>query len=226
MTDRTDDFNRADGGLGANWTVMSDASNTGTLNIVSNQVKINTNGLDAASRWSADTFSGDHYGQCVATTIGTNSGLGPTVRNQLATTAKYEADSNNTSSTLYYFDGTNWTSLTAVLTGIANGDTLRFEVVGTGLTYRRNGTSILTATDATLSGGAPGLHLFEATSETIVADDWLGGPITATGSPNQQNDWPLPVSAVPTNIHRGYTAGMPQPIMQGLAVTLLGQACL
>jgi hypothetical protein len=178
VTDRTDNFNRANGGLGANWTVMSDASNTGTLNIVSNQVKINTNGLDAASRWSADTFSGDHYAQCVATSITSpSSGIGPTIRNQLATTAKYELDVNTASQNLYYFDGTNWTSLTSNITGIVSGDLIRLEVVGTGLTSRVNGVSSLTVTDATLSGGAPGLHIFENTGDTVIVDDWLGGPI-------------------------------------------------
>jgi hypothetical protein len=177
VTDRTDDFNRANGGLGANWTAQVDTFVTDTLAIVSNQVT-NTVNLDAASLWSADKFANDQYAQCVIANLNAGSNGGPTVRGQSTGTKRYEFDAGNAAGqTLYYYDGaTNWTTL-ASNSGVANGDTIRLEVTGTGLTCKVNGATTITATDATLSSGAPGLHKNNQATPANTLDNWLGGPI-------------------------------------------------
>lgn len=180
MTDRTDNFNRANGGLGANWTALTDANVTDTLTIVSNAVTGTAINLDSASYWSADTFQNDQYSQCVvAGTLGGDN-MGPTVRNQATGTKRYEYDGGVSSGqTLYYYDGaTGWNTL-ASSGGITNGDTLRLEVTGTSLVCKDNGSQTLTATDATLSSGAPGMHANPQFTTNCNMDDWLGGPITA-----------------------------------------------
>lgn len=185
MTDRTDDFNRANGGLGANWTALTDANVTDTLAIVSNTARGTTLNLDSASYWSADTFANDQYSECVvaATTGGDN--LGPTVRNQATGTKRYEYDvGNSAGQTLFYYDGaTGWNTL-ASGGGIFNGHTFRLEVTGTSLVCKDNGLTTLTATDATLSSGAPGIHANPQFTTSCTIDDWLGGPIAGGAAPD------------------------------------------
>ena len=70
----TDDFNRADGPLGANWTKPPASENN--LVIVNNQV-----GVDDVEQshnyafWSADSFSEDQYSQVTMVNIGNWNGV-------------------------------------------------------------------------------------------------------------------------------------------------------
>jgi hypothetical protein len=198
VVDRTDNFNRADGGLGANWTAFTDTFMTATLAIASNVVTQSSNGTDAFSLWTADTFQNDQYSQCVIASATGSSNSGPIVRGTTGGTNKhYEFDAGpGATSAIYLYDaGVGWTSL-ATGVAVANGDTLRLEITGTTLTAKVNAATNCTATDATLSSGNPGMHNFPDTGQTITLDDWLGGPITAAGAaPFSQNDWPSPTGA-------------------------------
>lgn len=191
MTDRTDDFNRTNGGLGANWTAQTDAQVTGTLAIISNAVEPPVS-TDAHSYWSADTFASDHYAQVkYVSQSDAGSNGGPTVRAQSATNRHYEADysSGFSASAMLYYDGTNWNFLGGLPT-VSGGETIKFEVTGTTLTPSVNGTPSTGATDASLSGGGPGIHCFSQ-SGNFTVDDWLGGPITAASNPVLPIIWPV-----------------------------------
>lgn len=186
MTDRTDNFNRADGGLGANWTTRTDGGNTGSLVISTNKVVVNANFQDSVAYWSADSFPDDQYSQAVFTLGGGgNSGTaGIAVRITTSGTLKYydiELSTGAFSSGIVYYDGTTWNTLTTT-TSAANGDLIRFEVTGTTLTAKVNGTTLSTTTDANIASGSPGMHIYDENSGTFW-DDWLGGPISSGASP-------------------------------------------
>ena len=61
-TSASDNFNRADGGLGANWTAISD----GGMAIASQQVT-GTAGALTGDIWTANTFTSDQYSQVQVT---------------------------------------------------------------------------------------------------------------------------------------------------------------
>jgi hypothetical protein len=183
VTDRTDDFNRANGGLGANWTAIADA-NHATLAIATNKVVVGTNNTDCASIWSADTFQNDQYSEATYTVGTSASNQGCIVRGRTSPNIRYYdfllGSGGAFLDAIEYYDGTTWNGL-ATAAGSGSG-TVRCEVTGTSIVGKFNGTTVLTVTDATLSSGAPGLHLYDGVSDATM-DDWLGGPITATTQP-------------------------------------------
>ena len=78
-TSASDDFNRADGGLGANWTAMSD----GGMAISSQQVTGSAGVLTGDMR-TAESFSSDQYSEVEVTSTQLTGGqwVGPAVRVQ------------------------------------------------------------------------------------------------------------------------------------------------
>ena len=75
----SDDFNRADGGLGANWTGVSD----GGLSISSQAVVGSSAGV-AGDIWTGQTYASDQYSQVEVTSTQLTGGqwIGPAVRAQ------------------------------------------------------------------------------------------------------------------------------------------------
>ena len=70
----TDDFNRADGGLGVNWAKPVPASEH-TLVIVNNQVRVDIENSHNYAFWSADSFSQDQYSQVRISNVGPWNGV-------------------------------------------------------------------------------------------------------------------------------------------------------
>lgn len=64
------------------------------------------------------------------------------------------------------------TLLGSVSVTLAAGDVLRIEAKGSALTVSRNGVSIITATDAAVIGGKPGLWNRGGTLDASLAHDW------------------------------------------------------
>ena len=65
----SDDFNRADGGLGVNWVKPVPASEN-NLVIVNNQVGVDVEDSHNYAFWSADSFSQDQYSQVRISNVG------------------------------------------------------------------------------------------------------------------------------------------------------------
>ena len=78
-TSAADNFNRADGALGANWTAISD----GAMAIASQQV-VGTAGKTTGETWSASAFTSDQYSQVQVTSTPLSGGqwIGAAVRVQ------------------------------------------------------------------------------------------------------------------------------------------------
>ncbi len=169
----TDNFNRANSlSLGANWTVTSPMNGGG---ILSNQAA-ERNGVIALAAWNADTFASDHYAQAIVV-LGGSEGPAVCVSGTNGYVA-YWAGAGSSSLVIYRYDS-------GVPTLIANagplaiaGNLVRIERVGSGLTVKVGGTTLLTATDSTYMTGAAGLLLELAVG---VADDWEGGNMPSGG---------------------------------------------
>lgn len=74
----SDNFNRANGAVGANWTEST--SNDG-MNVVSNMVtSANAGSFDNAMFWNADSFANNQYAKITMTTISSTPYAGVIVR--------------------------------------------------------------------------------------------------------------------------------------------------
>jgi len=176
MADATDDFERAS--LGANWTVS-----LGAVTIVgSSDVRGNSAGADSLTRWNANTFNGDHYSEVVVTT-GDDDGGGPAVRHQSGAVTCYAWMMPTTDIwTMYEITAGSYAVLGAnySIAGSTNtGTTARLSVTGSTLTPSIDGGAQATRTDASITGGGPGIGFF---ATTVSFESWLGGPIAAAAA--------------------------------------------
>lgn len=213
----TDAFQRADGTLtGGNWAAASD----GSAAISSGEV-IGTNAVIKGNYRTGETYNSDQYSQVTIGSIANVGGafVGPTVRNQPDGSSCYAA--------IYLRDGTpphvNFYKRTApgaftmfaqhklgVSNGLNSGDVLTLVAEGPQLTLLINGVGAFTTTDATLTGGTPGVTTFNA----VTLDNWEGGNAATTA---------LPAATVTDNFNRadgGMSAGQANwQVMSGYPAT-------
>jgi hypothetical protein len=179
VTDATDNFNRAS--LGTNWTLGLNSIVTSGSTVA----KGNSGGNDSSAWWNLDTFGGDHYAQIVIKTDGDGGGV--LVRHQSGANTFYAFLSDGTRCTMYEVTGGTFATLGAdYANNTVVNDVLKLDATGSTLTPSLNGTPLATRTDASITGGAPGLEVF---STTTTYDDWLGGPILSVGG-TPYNPWP------------------------------------
>jgi hypothetical protein len=182
----TDNFDRADGPLGSNWT------NQGPGFTLTGEIRSNRLAMESpftsrrAARYTAVTFAGDHSSQ-VSVSVLARWMAGAAVRMQSNADTYYAAgfDNNNYSIS----DGANkcriWKYLNHVPSSlavdsschVAAGDTLRLEARGSTLRFYQNGALRLTATDTSLSGGSPGFEFAHDVDGSPVLDDWAGADL-------------------------------------------------
>ena len=177
-----DDFNRADGGLGPNWTNSTWGEG---LSISGNRVVATSQGVHY---WNANTFAADQYSQIRLTGV-VGSWSGVFVRGNLSLGPYYMVAVKPDGAYLYSslsqlaHDGTGW----------ATGDVLRLEVRTVApstarLTVYRNGTELFSYDDAErfIASGQPGIGLRVSTGGMSL-DDWEGGEgVTSSPPPPNQ----------------------------------------
>lgn len=172
----SDDFTRANGGLGSNW---SDTVDEGlTPEISSNQVISDGDG-DAAAYWNADSFNDDQYSQI--TIVDTGSDYSGAVVRASATDCVFgQINTIYGGVAIVWYDGSSWTTIATNSYAVQNGDVLRTEVEGTTYSLYVNGNLKCSGVEASApSSGASGLLV--STTGAIV-DSWSGGNITAGGT--------------------------------------------
>ncbi len=181
-TTATDDFDRADGPLGANWADTSD----GGLAISSRQVTGTNAGGNSGDAWAADNFSSDQYSEVAVSSTALSGGewVGPMVRSQDdgqdAYVGIYYWDYGSPVVELFKRSGGSWEQLGSTYDSgaLTAGTELELEAVGSAITLSENGTVVISATDTSLAGGAPGIMAYG----TPTAGDWSGGNVTGTYS--------------------------------------------
>jgi hypothetical protein len=176
----SDNFNRADGGLGANWTKPLASENN--LVIVNNQVGVDVENSHNYAFWSADSFSQDQYSQVRISNVGRWNGV--IVRAQSLIDRFYLALVFGANEHRIYLrkDGLYYLLSTGSTETWVAGDIIGLEAAGLNpvqLTLFRNGNPVLTYTDTTenLVGGSPGIGIYSPPGDHLVIDDWEGGDL-------------------------------------------------
>lgn len=158
----TDNFTRANGGLGANWTTVTGAS---APQIVGNLVEpAAVGGTNSEARWNADALGNDQYAEIVIVALNTASGRQAAAMVRCASAARtfYSAQASGplgatTTITLEKRVAGTKTVLGSVVTTVAANDVLRISAVGTVLTATLNGATVIQLIDSTIAAGSPGL---------------------------------------------------------------------
>lgn len=186
----TDNFNRAGPALGADWGQVGAGAGSGENVQITASTKFYGAGASCSARWiGAGTFTADQYSSAVILGFGVDF-------NYVGVIARASAD-QDAARDHYIFRVrgiTNAMELTKVVNGtdtslatgtgsFTSGDRIEIECEGTAIRGLRNGSVVLSATDASIATGLPGIHV---TSSGGVAepfgDDWEGGNITAGGA--------------------------------------------
>jgi len=145
-------------------------------------------GNDCPAIWTADTFLADQYAQF--TVESSPAGAGQDYAN-LILRAPNASSSTFPDCYVFYTDGVSDTEIGMLSGGSETllassssvtytpGDVFKFEVIGSVLTAYKNGTSILSASDATYTSGYPGFDLWTTSNNvrigSFMADNASGG---------------------------------------------------
>ena len=174
-----DNFNRANGSLGPNWTDISD----GGLAIVSQAAAGTASAGVSGDIRTAESYTSDQYSQVAVTStqLTGSQWIGPMVRAQNGGQNAYVGIYywNNGSPDLMLFKriSGSWTQLGGTYSSgaLAAGTQLQVKAAGSTISFLQNGVQRITATDTSLSGGAPGIMSYG----TGQVDNWSGGDAAA-----------------------------------------------
>ena len=179
MASVSDNFNRADGAIGANWTVDS-----GSINVVSNVAEPQTASDMNRARYTATAMdSSNHYAQALigGRTAGSNQGA-VTARQASSTWTQYSANFVATSDEYWLrktVDGTEST-LGTYASG-TGAHTLRCTANGSTISMDIDGTERVSVTDSAIASGTyVGIEVYN--SSTGRWDDFAGADLAASGS--------------------------------------------
>jgi hypothetical protein len=186
-----DNFNRANGAIGSNWTFnLNNALNVSGNTVVGTSTSSGIFFNNTISP-AADEFS--QISVAVAPTTNTGDVVGISVRNGASgVSSAYGYTCEGNVGRAIVKDVTNAFSTIAGPTGTPTapcvaGDALRLEAVGSSLTAFRNGVVDLTATDTSLTSGGVGLWIAQGT--TAAGDNWSGGNLHPIGQLDIEQDW-------------------------------------
>jgi hypothetical protein len=170
-----DDFNRADGSLGQNWTSIRE----GGLSIASHAVT-GHNGL-VGDIWTAGAFASDQYSQIEVgskkLTAGQWIGAAVRVRNggRDAFVGIYFSNGGQPELQLFKRSAGSWIQLGTYRSGaLPAGTQLRLVTVGSTIVFLENGQLRLSASDRSISDGAAGIMIYG----TAAAGNWSGGDVS------------------------------------------------
>ena len=174
-TTAADDFNRADGSLGPNWSDISD----GGL-VISSQVVTGTVGQVSGDIWSAQAFGSDQYSQDEVTSAQLTGGqwVGPGVRlqngGQNGYVGFYYWNFGSPELMLFKRSGGGWAEIGGgayPVSPLAAGAKIQVTAVGSKISLLLNGTAVISVTDTSFTGGSPGIVSYG----NPTADNWSGG---------------------------------------------------
>src|SRR5262249_18778553 len=176
----SDDFNRADGSLGAGWADTSD----GGLSISAQAVQGTS--ATAGDIRTAETYSSDQSSQTEVTSTQLSGGqwIGPTVRTQNGGQDTYLGiyfwNNGSQELRLYKRSAGTWTQLgNSYSCGpLPAGTKLKLIAVGSRISFQQDGVERLAVTDTSLTNGAPGIMTFG----TAKADNWTAANTSSSDS--------------------------------------------
>src|SRR5262245_8563315 len=209
-----DDFNRADGPLGANWTRPIASENN--LVIVNNQVGVDVENSHNYAFWSADSFSENQYSQITITKMGSFSGV--IVRADGVLDRFYLGLLVGPNDYRIYrrWDGVYNLLATGTTETWQVGDALRLGVTGSAnpvtVTLSHNGNAVLSWTSSSQAevknGGSPGIGIYSPSGQALTLDNWEGGNLPPLPPDTQPPSTPgnlLATAIGVTQIHLSWT---------------------
>ncbi len=169
----SDNFNRANGSLGAGWTDMTDGGLA-----ISSQVVVGTKAAYSGDIRTGETYASDQSSQIEVTSTQLSGGqwIGAAVRAQNGGQSLYIGlyfwNYGNPELMLFKRISGNWTQLGASSSqgALAAGTQLNLSVTGSTLSFSQNGVVRVTASDSSLTGGAPAVMAYG----TPQGDNWVG----------------------------------------------------
>lgn len=174
MTTFTDNFNRANGAIGAGWV---DADPTIPFLVADNSA-YSTFGDGVAVVAVDDTFHSDQEASVTFTAVGVADRGGPAVRVDTAADTAYAVDVDGFNGAdrrlIRIASGGVKTVIGTVNIAPVAGDRVTLRVVGSTLTVYVNGVLVDTVVDATLTTGAPGMYYQRSNTGVTRLDDFVG----------------------------------------------------
>ena len=167
-TQVTDNFNRADGSLGANWTVTG----TATWSVVSNKAQTTTVAGYTNASYTGSAFANDQYAQAriIAFTGGGKAGVG--VRMNSVNTDGYFCESTGAAAQMIKIVSGSQSNLVTLSVFPGAGDTIKIGVIGTAVTCYNNGAPIGSVTDSSLTTGSAGI---QGVNSSVTVDNFKAG---------------------------------------------------
>lgn len=185
----TDNFNRADGAVGSNWTALQNSSAVASGHtIVSNQCKaIQGTGNYAFSFWNADTFGNDHYSQVVAANLAAYCGSMVRMPASGIVDGYLLFNTLGGSTSLYRLDDGGFALLQSGFTAPAVNSVMKLSAEGTAIKCYDDGVQMgTTQTDATYGTGRAGIFGYNDGSPVVgLVDDWEGGNVGGAPAPKE-----------------------------------------
>ncbi len=168
-------FNGSNGALttyDSNWNYLA-----GTFAITSNTVNSSSAG-DTMARWTAGTFNDNQYAEITITASATGY-IGVGVRFQSGAHTGYGVYCNATDiKIIEWAAGTPTTHYTG--SACIGSDVVRLEISGSTLTLKKNGSTVTTVSDATLTTGRPGL-VGNGNQSTTAGDNFYADSLASQG---------------------------------------------
>jgi len=183
----SDNFNRADGTLGANWTTPANPPAESAMKILGNQVTPVTENVHAYSTWTANSFTADQFSQVKLVAI--NQWNGVILRDVTAVDRCYIGFVFAANDYRFYkrYDGVYTQLLQLTDQTWSAGDTFKMEVYGSNpvrMYIYHNGTMVGDCADNVnqLTTGSPGIGIFSPTGSGLAIDDFVAGNVVDTTS--------------------------------------------
>ena len=170
----SDDFDRADGELGPNWTAISHGGMAISSQVVTGAVGTTTGDISTAASYSSDMYSEVEVtstqltgGQWVGTAVRLQDG------GQDGYLGIYYWNSGNPQLRLYKRSARNWAQLgnSYSVGRLAAGTQLEVVAVGGTVSFLEGRVLRISVTDRSFTGGAPGIMVYG----NATADNWSGG---------------------------------------------------
>jgi len=177
----SDNFNRANGPVGGNWTPFTV---TDTPYIASNAVGVERTAYDAGAIWNLRSFGNDQYSQCTVQNLSAAGGHNCYAEIGVRSTSGFNGYwlycNGGTGAGNFqlskYSDITTETRLQNFSTTVNAGDILKIQVVGTTIKVFVNGVQVGTdQSDATYTTGSPGFDSYTDSDLVKTIDNWKGG---------------------------------------------------
>ena len=175
----SDNFNRADGGLGSNWTTTTGDS---APTIVSNAVRVSATATGNSAFYNAVTWPNDQWSEVVISACSGTGEVGAIVRAAPAANTYYYAAVQGTlgagaAVNIHKFVAGTFSPMVNTTATVVANDVLRLEAEGTTIRLKINGSTVLSTTDGSISSGSAGVspYVDSGADTQSILDSWQGG---------------------------------------------------